>query len=175
MMVENSLNLQLRQRAALTAGGGHSRFTSPRQLSGRFSSRAAARNNSLATATVLPVVPPNLRRTIRDQVGQGDRVDYFKLTLTRKGNVDITLRNRSQVPLVGSLLDATGKIFSYRGSRQSASVKVGNQITSAYKGLSAGVYYMRVHSNAEGNNRYELTLALRTAPSSTPLPCGCGT
>ncbi|MBF2073763.1 MAG: hypothetical protein IGS50_08370 [Synechococcales cyanobacterium C42_A2020_086] len=173
MMVENPLNLQLRQPAALTAGSERPRFTSPQPLSGRFSRRATARNNSLATATVLPVVPPNLRRTIRDQVGRGDRVDYFKLTLTRQGNIDITLRNRSQAPLVGSLLDATGQILSYRGSRQSTSVKAGNQITRAYKGLSAGVYYMRVHSNAEGNNRYELTLALRTAPS--PLPCGCGT
>lgn len=131
--------------------------------------RIRASNGTPATAEVLGSFPPG-KATIKNSVGRGNRLDFFRFELTEKARVKLSLFNRSQGNLTAAILDANGNVVSGRRNLAAA----GDKVDTLIRGAVPGTYYIRVKGAGSSNQRYECNLFVNRAGGPLPLPCDCG-
>lgn len=87
--------------------------------------------------------------------GDGDRVDYFKFTLTDAKKVGLGLRRQDEDADL-YLEDADGKVLASSTEEGTANERISET-------LLAGTYYIRVESQEEGENDFNLRYGVSAA------------
>jgi hypothetical protein len=134
--------------------------------------RVRASNGTLATATVLGTFPSS-KKTVKNSVGRGNPIDFFRLDLSEASRITLNFVNRSGSQLNAAILDANGNAIKLNGRKQ-VSVAANKQTDTLVRGAQPGVYYIRIKGPASGTNRYDFNLFVNRSGSPAPLPCACG-
>lgn len=132
----------------------------------------AASNGTLATATSLGSFPAS-KRIVKNSVGQGNPVDFYRFDVTTTSRIKLSFFNRSEARLNAAILDASGNLVS-GGSKQRTAAAAGQKVDTLIRGAAANTYYVRVKGAASGSSRYEINLFVNSSAGPQPLPCGCG-
>lgn len=98
-------------------------------------------------------------RTIRDSLGQRDRIDFYKFRAS--GQVDFNL------VLSGLQANASVRLLNSRRAPVAVSNRPGNRAEQISATLGSGIYYIQVQFlGRRGTTRYNL----RTSATPTPIP-----
>jgi subtilisin family serine protease len=113
--------------------------------------------NSLATAYDLGTINTN-PIYVSDFVGNSDRTDYYRLSLSMAGSFSLTLTNLSA--------DADVRLLDAQGREIASAAAAGNASETINRSLAAGTYYIQVYQY-RGDTNYSLSVA---APQQPPRP-----
>lgn len=109
--------------------------------------------NTIQTAntTAFSSIGPRPTRVV-DRVGPTDRFDYYRLRLTGRTSVEITLN--------GLRDDANVQLVNRRGDILARSINSGTSDEAAGRTLNQGIFYIRVFTpNARANTPYRLNVS----------------
>jgi hypothetical protein len=120
-------------------------------------------NNSCFQAEVITIDELSTLDGILQASGQADASDYYKFVATSSGTLTVTLSvsKNTTAYLYGSLLGLCNPILPLDTDTSSTSITISTHITSG------STYYLHLHSNENGNNRYETTAS--TIPVVPPI------
>ncbi|WP_416666412.1 PPC domain-containing protein [Egbenema bharatensis] len=116
-------------------------------------------DNTLRGARDLQVIDGS--RTVRGFVGKADRRDFYRFSLQRSSDLNVSL-DRLKANANLALLNAGGQILG-------TSNRKGRTPETISAGLEAGVYYIRVNQR-KGDTRYRLRLTATPSPEPIPTP-----
>lgn len=136
-------------------------------------SRTRASNGTLATATFVGNFPGS-KKTVKDSVGRGNPVDFFRLDVSETSRIKVNFLNRSNSNLRLTLLDGNGNLVSSNGRRSLTRIGAGKTATTLVRGAAPGTYYLKAQGGTNGTHRYEMNLFVNRSGGPAPLPCGCG-
>lgn len=156
------------QLAPLTASRPAGWRSERRAIANRFRSSSDGAGSTPSTATSLVVSSGS--RTLRDTVSRRD-LDFYSFTLNAVSTVKITLTNRSQIAIARTVFAPDGSILISRRARQQGDLAPRTALTSVYRSIRPGTYYLKLQGKSTGSSAYRLSLAVTIDP---PEDCGCG-
>ena len=100
----------------------------------------------------------------QESIGNTDRADYYRFTLTDTRRVVLELRDLEQ--------DADLSLEDDGGAALAGSREEGSNYEEVTRTLLAGTYYVRIEAKASGASDY--TLGYEVRPATPPAPSGLG-
>ncbi|MDX2216691.1 MAG: cadherin-like domain-containing protein [Oculatellaceae cyanobacterium bins.114] len=121
---------------------------------------AANLGNTLRTARRVAIT--ERPRAFRGVVTTQDKVEFYRLSLSRRSRFDLSL--------TGLRANANVDLLNQRGRVINKSRLTGTQNESITSVLAAGTYYVRVNLQGRGSTRFRLVLSARLIPPGNTAP-----